>query len=80
VPQVVLDKFKGAAGIEKVRRDGVVEAVACVSVREAGRLSVACEQRLDLPLPKRAVAPEKKRVVLATSAPGEVAAESFAER
>jgi hypothetical protein len=64
VPQVILDEFERAAGVEEVGRDRMAKAVGREPREEPGAIAVFREQRLDLPLAEWAVSSREERIAI----------------
>lgn len=73
VPEMVLDELERAPRVEQVGRDRMPETVAGVVGREAGTVSVVDEERLDLPLAKRAAPTGEERIVSESAGIAEIA-------
>jgi len=72
MPEVILDEFQRAAGIEEMGCDSVPQGMAGVPIGQTSRVPIAGEERLDLALPKRATAPWEEGAVFMAGVQGQV--------
>ena len=80
MPEMVLDKFQGHAVIEQVRGDGMPKAVAGKRGRQAGKVAVVFEARLDLALLERPGAPGEEREAQLPASERQVLAKEIDQR